>query len=256
MQIDETTSSDGRCVANVIIGILTSYESRKSFLVNCVDLEGKFNHQKICGVIDDAIKMIWHDNFDKEKLLLFITDGASYMKTAGKCLKAFYPKVIHVTCMAHLVNRLAAFIRMEDVLTDKFIAKNKKIFTKSRSRIEKFKEFAPEISLPLKPVITRWSTWLDAAFYCAKNYDKIAQVVNSFDSSEALCIGKVQKLLTQQNLKNELSYLKANFGVLTKIQAAIQRNDLLMSDAFDLIDNLKVKCKMSKVLLDKDLMTN
>ena len=45
MQIDMTTSSDGRCVANVIIGILTSYESRKSFLVNCADLEGKVNHQ-------------------------------------------------------------------------------------------------------------------------------------------------------------------------------------------------------------------
>ena len=76
------------------------------------------------------------------------------MKLAGVNLKAFYPNLVHVTCIAHLINRLAEFIRNNHKLTDILISETK-IFSKSRSRIEIFNKFAPELSLPPKPVITR-----------------------------------------------------------------------------------------------------
>jgi uncharacterized protein (UPF0371 family) len=38
----------------------------------------------------------------------------------------------------------------------------KKIFLKASLRVEKFKQEAPSLSLPPKPVVlTRWGTWLD-----------------------------------------------------------------------------------------------
>ena len=200
LSTDECTAEDGRCVANVIIEILKGEECGKSFLVNSVDMNGKVNNSTICTIIDDTIKILWHGNFDREKFLFLVTDGAPYMKLAGQNLEVFYPKMIHITCMAHLINRIADCIRMNHKLTDKFISEVKKIFTKCRSRTEIFKTFASELPIPPKPVITRWATWLNAAFYYAKNYDVISNIIKKFDPKDALCIEKSQKLIKRHEL--------------------------------------------------------
>jgi hypothetical protein len=44
----------------------------------------------------------------------------------------------------------------------------KKIFVKSPTRIELFKNKASDTPLP--PVITWWETWLDATVYYAQNF--------------------------------------------------------------------------------------
>lgn len=36
-----------------------------------------------------------------EKVLLFVTDAVPYMVKSIKALKIFYPKLVHVTCIAH-----------------------------------------------------------------------------------------------------------------------------------------------------------
>ena len=160
VSVDETIASDGRCVTDVIIGALKKDEFNDSYLVNCIDLDGTVNHKTICDVIYDTINVIWDGKFDREKLLLLLTDEAPYMKKAGKHLKSLFPKVIHITRLAHLINRISSFIRNEHKTADKFIAETKKTFTKSRSRIEVFKSIAPDIPLPPKPVVIRWSAWL------------------------------------------------------------------------------------------------
>ena len=241
LSVDETTSSDGRCIANVIIGMLKSEENGKSFLVNSVDLDGGVNHSIICTVVDDTIKMIWNGNFKREKFLLLVTDAATYMVKAGKSLKSFYPKLVHITCMAHLINRISCFIRNHYELTDEFIAENKKIFSKCRSRIEKFKSIAPNVSLPPKPIVTRWSTWLGAAFYYAKNFDIIETVINTFDSNDAICIKKAKNHLKNPELKGQLAYLLSNFQFVTEIQTLIQAKNLMLSNAIALIEDFESK---------------
>ena len=131
-------------------------------------------------------------NFDREKFLLLVTDGAPYIRLAEQNLKVLYPKMIHVTCMAHLINRITDCIRLNHKLTDKLISEDNKIFIKCRSRNEIFKKFAPELPLPPQPMKTRWATWLNAAFYYAKNYDVISNIIKKFDPKDALCIQKSQ----------------------------------------------------------------
>ena len=76
--------------------------------------------------------------------------------------------------------------------------------------------------MPPKPVVTRWSTWLEAAFYYAKHYEIVGHIVNSFDCKEAICIEKSKKILLKPQLKNELTYLFSNFTFITEIQTKIQ----------------------------------
>lgn len=38
---------------------------------------------------------------DRNKVLLFVTDAAPYMVASAKVMMVLYPKMIHVTCVAH-----------------------------------------------------------------------------------------------------------------------------------------------------------
>lgn len=50
----------------------------------------------------------WHY---EDRVLLMLTDAASYMVKAGQRLKPFYKNLIHVTFVAHAVNCLAEKVR-------------------------------------------------------------------------------------------------------------------------------------------------
>jgi len=90
------------------------------------------------------------------------------------------------------------FHRVSEAIRDKFpkvdvlISNTKKIFLKAPARVNTFKEMCPNLSLPSQPVFTRWGAWLNAAFYYGKNFDKVKEVINTFNDSDAMSIQKVQ----------------------------------------------------------------
>lgn len=67
---------------------------------------------------------------DKKNVLLIVTDAAPYMVCAMKALKVLYPKMIHVTCLAHGLHRVAEFIRSQMKDVNNLISSVKKIFLK------------------------------------------------------------------------------------------------------------------------------
>ena len=44
----------------------------------------------------------------RENFSLFLTNAARYMSSAGKTLKELYPSLMHVTCVAHLLQYITA----------------------------------------------------------------------------------------------------------------------------------------------------
>jgi hypothetical protein len=88
------------------------------------------------------------------------------VKAAG-AIKAFYSKILHITCLAHGLHLTAEEVRKCFPNVDKLISNVKKIFLKSY-RVAFFKNEAPGLPLPPEPVITRWGTWLNAAIYFVK----------------------------------------------------------------------------------------
>jgi hypothetical protein len=67
------------------------------------------------------------------------THAAPYMKKAAEGLSVSYPKLRHVTRVAHALHRVCKTIRVLYPHVDKLVANVKKIFVKSPARIELFK---------------------------------------------------------------------------------------------------------------------
>lgn len=137
ISIDETTDTLGRFIGNVIVGVMSGDEPQKSFLLHVEALE-KVNHTTIAKLFDDSIKIIDPD-FNRDHVLLFVTDAAPYMVKAAKGLQMLYSKMLHVTCLAHGLHRVAEQIRAKYADVDRLVSQMKKVFLKSPSRVAAFK---------------------------------------------------------------------------------------------------------------------
>lgn len=87
--------------------------------------------------------------------------------------------------MAHALHRVCEKIRNENELVNEYIFSIKAIFTKSPLRIQSFKQLT-DIALPPEPVITRWGTFLEAAFYHLDNFDIISGFILNLEDSKKI----------------------------------------------------------------------
>ena len=117
------------------------------------------------------MQLICSEQICFEFILLVTTDVASYMVKAMKGLKVLYPKMTHVTCLAHGLHRVAELVRKNYPQVNGSIAATKSIFVKAPFKSKKFKDMAPGVPVPPSPVLTRWGTWLDAVRNYAEHFE-------------------------------------------------------------------------------------
>lgn len=129
--LDETTDTEQRYIANFIFGILdgTHEEKNKCYLLNIAQLE-EVNASTIAAFYADSLQLLWPSGIQYNKVLLVVTDAASYMLSAMSALKVLYPKMLHLTCFAHGLHRIAEFVRSEFTLVNKLISTTKAVFVK------------------------------------------------------------------------------------------------------------------------------
>ena len=106
------------------------------------------------------------------------------MSLAGKTLKEFYPSLMHVTCVAHLLHNCAVRVRAHFKNIDEIIATIKAATIKNKDRKKDFHDAG--LPFPLDPVITRWATWLRAALYYSENLPTVRTIVNNWTSAGLL----------------------------------------------------------------------
>jgi hypothetical protein len=121
VSIDETSDVDGRFVANVVVGTLKHEQPGEIFLLTCEVLE-RVNNSSIAVVFENAMNLLWPDKVERENVLLFVSDASPYMIKAAKALQLLYPKMIHVTCLAHAPHRVAEEVRGSYPDVDKLFA--------------------------------------------------------------------------------------------------------------------------------------
>lgn len=124
VSIDESTDCEQRCIANFVFGVLG--ERDRSYLFASQPLEAT-NANTVASFFDVTINDL---GVDKKNILLVVTDAAPYMVCAMNSLKVLYPKMIHVTCLAHGIHRVADFIRGQFKDVNDLISNVKKIFRK------------------------------------------------------------------------------------------------------------------------------
>lgn len=166
------------------------------------------------------------------------------MIKAGKNLKALYPDLLHITCLAHGINRVAEEVRSNYQDVDRFIANMKAAFLKSTSRVAMYKELLPNVPLPPHPVVTRWGTWLKAVKFYAEYFDEIKSVVETMEPNAA-SIRNVQSLLHSTDLRNNLAYLEGNFTFLAAKLVVVQEQGGSLAQSLSFIQ--EVQDQLSKV---------
>lgn len=85
------------------------------------------------------------------------------MIKAGKTLNVFFPNMIHISCLANIIQRLAEKVREMYPNVNTLVNNLKKVFLKAPQRVDVYKEIMPSVPLPPEPVLTRWGTWVEAA---------------------------------------------------------------------------------------------
>jgi hypothetical protein len=121
--VNETTHVQGRYIANIIIGTLEIDKSGQVYLLNSEVFE-KTNHSTITKFFDRLMFHLWPDGIRHDDIMLFVSDAEPYMIKAGKSIGMLY-SMVHITCVAHGVHRIAEEIRKRFSNVDKLIAKVK-----------------------------------------------------------------------------------------------------------------------------------
>lgn len=114
--------------------------------------------------------------------------------------------MVHVTCLAHALHRVAESVRSKYTVVDKFVSSMKKILLKAPDRVTSFHEQCPNIALPPKPILTRWGTWLTAVSYYPEHWNEISSFVETLDPESSSAIKTVQKLSDKKKIENKNNY--------------------------------------------------
>ena len=104
------------------------------------------NQQVVTVKIDDALKKL---DIQRHNFVLLLSDAARYMTACTAALKLLYPRLFHVTCMAHLLHNCAEKVRSHFQQVDNLIAKVKVVTVKNKNQCNKFNEIGtpPQCSL-------------------------------------------------------------------------------------------------------------
>ena len=70
------------------------------------------------------------------KVHVLVTDSAPYILKAAKALQVFYSNLIHVTCLAHGLHRIAEKIHELFPAVNDLITNGKKLFLKPPARVQ------------------------------------------------------------------------------------------------------------------------
>lgn len=234
VSIDESSDVEGRLIASVIVGTLEIDKPGEIFLLTVEVLES-VNHSTICRLFDRSMVLLWPEGVRHDDVLLFVTDAAPYIVKAAKAIKAFYSKMIHVTCLAHAFHRVAEEVRANFPEIDKLVSHTKKVFVKAPTRRQLFKSQAPDIPLPPEPIITRWGTWIDACVYYCDYFQLVKRVVDSLEAQDARAIQIVQELFSDSEMQGRLAYIKANFGSLSTTITRLQERGVTLEKMISLV---------------------
>ncbi|KAL4141465.1 hypothetical protein QTP88_004102 [Uroleucon formosanum] len=253
--VDETTDINGSYIANLLVGVLNEQSPSKPFLIVCKKLD-KTNHSTISRFVNDSLGILWPHGGNDEKVLLLCSDAAPYMIKVSKTLNVFFPNMIHISCLAHMIQRLAEKVREMYPNVNTLVSNLKKVFLKAPQRVDVYKEIMPNVPLPPEPVLTRWGTWIKAANFCADHFDNLKIILQKLEDKNVVSIKKCINMLSLESVKNDLTFIQSHFFILVKSIKNLERSSLTLCDSIQIVNNVilameKVPGQQGKIIQEK-----
>ena len=229
----------------------------QTFLVDChpLDSGSDVNSSIILHTVDDILRQL---EIKTENFSLFLTNAARYMSLAGKTLKELYPSLMDVICVAHLLHNCAMRVRAHFKNIDEIIATIKTATIKNKDRKKDFRDAG--LPSPPDPVITRWSTWLRAAFYYSENLPAVCTIVNNWTSA-GLLVSRAKDAINMEDVVPDL--VKINqYRTLAANVEFLEGGACTTTEAYGLVKNMQfnddpcaIKNYIKKRLSNSDLET-
>jgi|UniRef100_A0A2S2Q283 hypothetical protein len=235
--IDETTDPRGKYIANFTVGKLNADSPSKSYLLTSKVLE-KTNNSTIAQFVNNSLKLLWPEGNNDDKVLLMLSDAAPYMTKAAQNLKPFYSNLVHVTCVAHDIHRIAEKIIDSFRDINDLIYNGKKVFSKAPYRIQLYKEMLPNTPLPPKPIITRWVTWLESAFFYADHFEEFKNVIENLED-DAKSIQNCKSILNKLHVKYDLAYIRKHFLCIVESIKKLETSNLSLVDSLKIVEQVE-----------------
>ena len=136
-------------------------------------------------------------NFSFDKFEDLIKSGLTKSKT-------------YCTCWSHIFDLIAQTFRTSFPLVDKFVSNMKKTFNFKEKMCKYYRNSCN--TMPPIPVITRWSSWLNAVRVHSKNFDNYKDIFESINKDKlgkSSAFKKCQKLLDNNSLRAQLDFINA-----------------------------------------------
>lgn len=234
--VDETTDSRGLYICSLIVGILHPEIMPTSYLISCKELK-KTNYETVSRFVNDSLMEFFGDTLFQDKILLFISDAAPYMIKTGGALKIFYSNMIHITCVAHGLNRVAEKVRDIFPGINKLVNNGKKMFLKAPHRITAYKNFM-DCRLPPEPVITRWGTWLEAALFYSENFSKFKELVSNIED-DAQSVQKVKSILSTTSIISDLTFIRSHLSELPNSITKLEKQNSTLNYQINVVETVR-----------------
>ena len=104
--------------------------------------------------------------------------------------------------------------------------------------MERYRNALENVPLPPEPVLTRWGTWLEAAFFYAIHLEKIDEIIESFDEEEATSIKSAKEALQYEHLQEDLTFIKTHFQILPEAMKKLETVGLPLTESIDLVSGV------------------
>lgn len=206
--ISDESEINNKKYFNVLVGDILDPSS--VYLVDTVELDESLNAK----IIIHNTEMIFEKlNINIKNFVLYITDAAPYMIKSGKIFKEKNKKLIHVSCLAHLIHNCAMIVKSQYAATNKLISSVKMATVKNKTRINLFKR----IGRPPDVIITRWSSWIRAALYYSDNLIEIKKIIQEEFEDDGVLVENTKQAVQSVSLYNELVSIKKNYTTLIDI---------------------------------------
>lgn len=228
MVVDESEVAKNKYV-NILVGDTAAPE--KTYLVES-SVVTTVNQVVIASKVDDMVRKL---EVPRDKFILLLSDAASYMTACTVALKIMFPKLFHVTCTAHLLHNCAENVRANFKDVDELIARTKATTVKNKSHRSMF----DEIGSPPEPVVTRWGSWLNAAFYYAENLQAVRDIVNGYEGDGKI-IDNAKAAVNCASVAESLMKIKRDYEDLPKLIQKFESAKFSISEAHAELHNINL----------------
>jgi hypothetical protein len=240
ISFDETTDATGRAVGLVLAAKLSKENATLPFIISCDELS-EVNNKTVSQLILQSLSKVFPNGIPFNRVLLFLSDGASFIGLAFETLHELFTKMQHVICVVHGLNRVAEQVRAQYADVNILIGSVKALFCKARERVRAYQSALPGVPLPPEPIITRFSSWLKAVRFYALYLEVITPFIENVDPEISVFIEEAQEAIRAPSLKEEIATISAHYDFLVDIICKLENRNLSLSDSLDIVESVHAR---------------